>query len=122
MAWTWRYENGEGKPVEAPTETFTAGGHGHHEHVVAATIKDAFALAVWENQDGIVAKLDRQIEAQGNDAIALDADAKAQRLAELEARLLRLQRTAEAIIERLEGDGMSIHRSCTDPLVLLGIE
>jgi hypothetical protein len=24
MAWTWRYENGEGKPVDAPTETFTS--------------------------------------------------------------------------------------------------
>jgi hypothetical protein len=24
MAWTWRYENGEGQPVEAPTETFTS--------------------------------------------------------------------------------------------------
>jgi len=105
-----------------PTETFTAGGHGHHEYVVAATVKDAFALAVWANQEGIVAKLDKQIEAAGNDAIALDAAAKAQRLADLEARLLRLQRNEEAIIERLEGDGMSVHRSCTDPLVLLGIE
>jgi hypothetical protein len=104
------------------TDTFTAGGHGHHEYVVAATVKDAFALAVWANQEGIVVKLDRQIEATGNDAIALDADAKAQRLADLGARLLRLQRTAEAIIERLEGDSMSLHRSCTDPLVLLGIE
>jgi hypothetical protein len=24
MAWTWRYENGEGQPVEQPTETFTS--------------------------------------------------------------------------------------------------
>ena len=24
MAWTWRYENGEGQPVEGPTETFTS--------------------------------------------------------------------------------------------------
>jgi hypothetical protein len=24
MAWTWRYENGEGKPAEGPTETFTS--------------------------------------------------------------------------------------------------
>lgn len=24
MAWTWRYENGEGQPVEEPAETFTS--------------------------------------------------------------------------------------------------
>ena len=24
MAWTWRYENGEGQPVEQPMETFTS--------------------------------------------------------------------------------------------------
>jgi hypothetical protein len=24
MAWTWRYENGDGQPVEEPTETFTS--------------------------------------------------------------------------------------------------
>ena len=24
MAWTWRYENGEGQPAEGPTETFTS--------------------------------------------------------------------------------------------------
>ena len=24
MAWTWRYENGEGTPAEGPTETFTS--------------------------------------------------------------------------------------------------
>jgi len=24
MAWTWRYENGEGRAVDEPTETFTS--------------------------------------------------------------------------------------------------
>ncbi|OLE28234.1 MAG: hypothetical protein AUG44_07965 [Actinobacteria bacterium 13_1_20CM_3_71_11] len=24
MAWTWRYEDGTGKPVDQPTETFTS--------------------------------------------------------------------------------------------------
>jgi hypothetical protein len=24
MAWTWRYENGDGQPVEGPVETFTS--------------------------------------------------------------------------------------------------
>jgi len=44
------------------------------------------------------------------------------KVTELQARLLRLQRTEEAIIERLETDGMSVRRTCVDPLVLLGIE
>jgi hypothetical protein len=24
MAWSWRYENGEGQPVDQPTETFSS--------------------------------------------------------------------------------------------------
>ena len=113
----------KGRHISWPTATFTATVRGgDHRHAVSETIKDAFALAIWASQDTIIAKLDRQIAAAGNDAIALDPDAKAQRLADLEGRLLRLHRTEEAVIEQLEGDGLTIQRSCTDPLVLLGIE
>ena len=111
-----------GGGIEWLTEMFVAGGHGVHEHIVSATIKDAFALTVWAHKDAIVAALDAEIERAGDDANALSAEAQATRQLELSAALLAHQRQGEAIIERLEGDGISVHRTCIDPLVLLGIQ
>jgi hypothetical protein len=111
-----------GHAIAWPTEQFTAGGHGAHQYIVAATVNDALALTVWAHRAAIIAQLDAEIERAGDDATALSAEAQGTRIAECEAALLQLQRQAEAIAERLEGDGITVRRTCTDPIVLLGIE
>ena len=111
-----------GETVAWPTEQFTASGHGAHEYVVAATIKDAFVFAVWANQDAVVRALDAEIARLGDDTRALSADAQTARRAKCKANLLALQRQAEAIIDRLEDEGHQVRRTCAEPLVVLGIE
>ncbi len=107
------------QPIEWPTETFQAGGFGAHQYVVAATIKDAFALTIWANHDAIISALDKEIERQGDDTGAISAEDQSARVAALEAQLLTLQREAEAIIDRLE---VPVKRACLLPEVLLGVE
>lgn len=111
-----------GNPIEWPTELFIANGAGVHQHTVAATVKDAFALAIWANADAVIAKLDTEIERMGDDASALSRDAQAARIVECEANLLKLQRQEEAIVEALEVQGHQVRRICADPQILLGIE
>jgi hypothetical protein len=97
------------RPVDAPA-------------VVAESILDTQSLLVWTHKAAIIAALDAEIERAGDDKSALNAAAKAARVAECEASLLRLQREAESLICAFEDQGGQIRRTCSDPLVLLGIE
>lgn len=105
-----------------PTEPFVAGGLGAHEFVVATTVKNGFAFSIWSNREAVIAQLEAEIERTGDDTVALSAEAQATRIAECEAEMLDLQRAAEGIIERLEAEGQFVPRTCSHPLVLLGIE
>lgn len=109
--------------IEWPTKLFTANGRaGETAAIVAETVADTLALLVWTNKAAIIAALDAEIERAGDDKSALNAAAKAARVAECEASLLRLQREAESLICAFEDQGGQIKRSCADPLVLLAIE
>jgi len=109
-----------GGSIEWPSEVLVA--NGQHQYAVSTTIKDAFSLAVWAHRAAIVSQLDAEIERSGDDATALSAEAQATRVAELQAALFQLQRHEEAIVERLESEGVQVRRTCVDPLILLGIE
>jgi hypothetical protein len=100
----------------------TAGGHGHHDTVVSTTVRDAFALTIWAHQEAIVERLAAEIDRAGNDTNALSREAQTARVAQCERALIDLQRQEEAIIERLEAEGIHVRRTCSDPLILLGIE
>jgi hypothetical protein len=77
---------------------------------------------VWAHREAVIGALEAEIDRIGDDAVALSVDDQALRIAECEHALLTLQREGEAIIERLEGDGVMVRRVCTHPFVLLGIE
>lgn len=111
-----------GGDIRWPSEQLLARAFGGEEVAIATTVNNATALAVWAHRDAIIAALEAAIEHCGNGRDALSAADQTARIAECEAALLQLQREAEAIIERLEGDGVAVRRTCTDPLVLLGIE
>jgi hypothetical protein len=110
-----------GGDVQWPTEQFSAACHGTNPSVLVATVRNASALVAWAARDAIIVALDAEIDRLGNDGDALSAEDQAARIAECELALLNLQREAEALIERLEGDGVMVHRVCADPRVLLGI-
>jgi hypothetical protein len=44
MAWTWRYENGEGQPVEGPSEAFSS--QADAESWIGQTWRDLTATGV----------------------------------------------------------------------------
>jgi len=85
-------------------------------------VKDPPSVTVWAHRDAIIAQLEAEIERIGDDATALSVEAQAARIAELRAAILQAQRHEEAIIERLEAEGVQVRRTCSDPVILLGIE
>jgi hypothetical protein len=112
-----------GEAIKWPVLQVPSTSFGAHEYSTFAEIADTLGLFAWAHRDALIAALDEQIEGEGaGDTGALTAEDQASRIRELEAALLVLQRQGEALIERLEGDGIPVRRSCTDPLVLLGIE
>ena len=111
-----------GEKLQLPTEQFAAGGYGVHEVIVTATAKNAVGLLAWVAREPLIAELDAEIDRIGNDADALSAPDQEASAAKCQATLIHLQREAEALIERLEIDGVPVRRTCANPLVLLGIE
>ena len=112
-----------GDGLKWPTLQVIGSGHGAHQYAVASEIADSLGLFAWLHRDALIAALDKQIEAEAaDDTDALSAEDQAARVAQLEANLLVLQRQAEALIDRLEGDGIPVQRTCWDPHVVLGIE
>lgn len=111
-----------GRRLGWPTEQFLARGVGAPNVAVSATVSNAAALTIWANQEAIIFALDAEIEQHGDDKDAISAADQVARVAECEAALLHLQRECEALIERAENDGLTVRRTCIDPLVLLGIE
>lgn len=111
-----------GGEITWPSEPFVAHGQGTNAAVVSATIKDALSLTIWAHAPTIIERLDEEIERRGDDKTALTREAQAERVAERESALVDLRRLEEAIIQRLEAQGQHVHRLCTDPAILLGIE
>jgi hypothetical protein len=111
-----------GGNVQWPTKQLVTDVHGEHSHVGTATVDDALALAVWACRDEIVAKLSAEIEVAGDDKTAVAAADRPGLIAVSKTKLLELQHVAEAIICRMETEGHFVTRTCTDPLVLLGID
>jgi len=111
-----------GGEVAWPNETLTAHGYGDGAAVVSATVRGAFAVALWANEPAVVTLLDAEIERLGEDANALTKEAQTGRVAELERSLRDLQGEEEQLIERLVADGVPVRRLVTDPLILLAIE
>jgi hypothetical protein len=107
--------------VQWPSFQLIADGAGAHQYSVAATVPDALALAVWINKDAIIAALDEEIDIHSDDGAALSVEDRAARTRDLEAKLLELQRTGEAIAVKIEQFGRVARRHCFDPRVLLGI-
>jgi hypothetical protein len=87
-----------------------------------ASLPDPLALAAWLDPEAMLARLARQIEEAGDDETALDAEARAKRIAELTDEILKIERDEEALLEIASNEGVEImRRPDADPRAVLGL-
>jgi len=83
---------------------------------------DVEATLAWLHKAALGAALEREIDAQADDASALTDEARAARLQKHKARLLLLERDEEALIELAWSQGVMIaRRTDADPRAVLGL-
>ncbi len=113
-----------GEPVAWPTTNpgplLVDGGNGGV--VFPAPGADATALLAWLHRDELIAKIETEIDANADDGRALSDDKRAERLHELAAAMLEVERAEEAAIELANASGSAIlRRREADPRAVLGL-
>ncbi|WP_156948925.1 hypothetical protein [Bradyrhizobium sp. WSM1417] len=84
---------------------------------------DTQALLAWLLRDAIVVRLEAEIDAVADDAAALPAEARAEKLAEIASDVLSAERAEAALVWALQRAGQPIeHRADANPLAVLGIQ
>lgn len=87
-----------------------------------ARVRDGLALACWLMLDTVIAALDREVDANADDKRAMTREARATRLAEIDAQILTAERDEVAFVEMAEGQGANLdHRPDVDPRALLRV-
>ena len=85
-------------------------------------VPDALGLLAWRDPDALIERLGRMIETTADDETALSSEARAAKIAELEAQILDLERREESLIEQALDQGQVIRRRAdADPRAILGI-
>lgn len=83
---------------------------------------DVFAFEAWRDAEGLIARLEREIDAMPRAALELTPDAKAARIRELKAALDTLERREEAVISAAAQENQYIaRRGDADPAAILGV-
>lgn len=84
---------------------------------------DVEGLVCWLLRDHLVAALEREIDAQSDDAHALDDRQRAARIEQIENELLSTERAEAALIESAREQGVTVvHRGDISVPALLGVE
>ncbi|MFZ0849995.1 MAG: hypothetical protein WAO08_12415 [Hyphomicrobiaceae bacterium] len=84
---------------------------------------DTLALFAWLHRDQLIAALDREIDAEADDASALTHEAREQQAAEVQADLLDIERQEASLMFRAWADGLSIQpRPDLAPAAWLGVQ
>lgn len=83
---------------------------------------DPFSLLAWLHRDALIAAIEREIDAAGDDENALSNEQRAAKLRELAAKLFEAECVEEAIIDAAARDGLAIaRRPDCDPRAVLGL-
>jgi hypothetical protein len=83
---------------------------------------DVYGFLAWLHGDAIKAQMAKDLRELADDEGAMSDAQKAQRIAELEAEILDLERTEEAIIEELEKSGPIQRRDDASIFAVLGLK
>jgi len=83
---------------------------------------DVLGLICWLHKDALIAALDREIDAESDDKVALSHEARQKAEAEMMGDLLAVERDECALVWQAQAQGLPVeHRSDINPLALLGI-
>jgi hypothetical protein len=85
-------------------------------------VPDTVALIAWLHKDALIAALDREIDAEGDDAAALTHEQREQRESEVLSDLLSVERDEAALTWSAIEDGLPCEfRADCSPLAILQI-
>lgn len=85
-------------------------------------VVDVLAVMTWLHRDAMIAKIEAEIDLAADEAAALDATRRAERVAETAAEILKLERREEALIRQARAAGLPIaRRPDADPRAVLGL-
>jgi hypothetical protein len=109
-----------GGPVGLPTLPVFPGAE--ERPPVIRDMVDAAALIAWALGPTLVDAIEREIDELSDDARALTAEQRREKLNEIAADMLAVEREEEALIEVAEGEGLAVLRRLdADPRAVLGI-
>ncbi len=95
---------------------------GAERHLAFAEVPDTIGLLAWMFKDALIAALDREIDAEADDAAALTHEQRQQREAEALGDLLAVERDECALVWQGQAQGLPVeHRADISPLALLGL-
>jgi hypothetical protein len=111
-----------GSPIEFPTENVRVDVHNAPGAVGFTDVPNALGLLCWLHRDALISKLDSEIDAEADDAIALNDADRAKQEAVILGDIVSNDRDECALIELGAKQGIVIeHRADVSPLALLGL-
>jgi len=88
-----------------------------------AEVPDTLALIAWLHKDALITAIDREIDAEGDDAGSLSHEERLQRITEAQSDLLDIERQEAALVYAAWEHGLACeHRADCNPVAILGIE
>jgi hypothetical protein len=79
-------------------------------------------LLAWMFKDALIAAIDREIDAEADDAASLSHEERQQREAEAQGDLLDIERQEAELVWQAQAQGLPVeHRADISPLALLGL-
>jgi hypothetical protein len=91
--------------------------------VAFAEVPDTLGLFVWLHRDALLAKLDAEIDTEGDDRVALSHEQRQQREAEVQGDLLEIERQEATLTWLAMAQNLPVeHRIDINPLALLGLK
>jgi hypothetical protein len=96
--------------------------HGERRSLAFSEQLHALALFAWVFKDALIAAIDREIDAEADDAASLSHEERQRREAEAMGDLLDIERQEAALVWRAQSEGLPVeHRADISPLALLGV-
>jgi hypothetical protein len=108
--------------LHGPTQRLTSGVIGAERQLAFAEVPDMLGLLAWMFKDALIAAIDREIDAEADDAASLSHEERQQREAEAQGDLLDIERQEAELVWQAQAQGLPVeHRADISPLALLGL-
>jgi len=108
--------------IEWPMQRVRSELYGEQRQAAFGEVPDAVALVAWMFKDALIAALDREIDAEADDAASLSHEERQRREAEAQGDLLAVERDECALVWQAQAQGLPCEfRADCSPLAILGL-